>query len=205
MIIARQRAFRKARWDATLCDVLPLKRGRRTPNEMVHDQHPEFSFEETMRTRPDIQGCDGFFVARGKTKIRPENPLSSFPCLRFHETPHAANRSSNRACAGLFRAGGFPASAGNRLGRVRICRGCRQRLVGWPHRAKHGPCICRLARFSILLADKLLTGAAFLAFAWIVHHSVVDGCRDCGTRFFPDDVSNSRGPDWRSAENQLFS
>jgi 16S rRNA (cytosine967-C5)-methyltransferase len=26
--------------------------------------HPEFSLEETLRTRPDIQGCDGFFVAR---------------------------------------------------------------------------------------------------------------------------------------------
>lgn len=26
--------------------------------------HPEFTFEEILRTRPDIQGCDGFFVAR---------------------------------------------------------------------------------------------------------------------------------------------
>lgn len=28
------------------------------------NSHPEFSLEETLRTRPDIQGCDGFFVAR---------------------------------------------------------------------------------------------------------------------------------------------
>ena len=26
--------------------------------------HPEFTLDETLRTRPDIQGCDGFFVAR---------------------------------------------------------------------------------------------------------------------------------------------
>jgi 16S rRNA (cytosine967-C5)-methyltransferase len=26
--------------------------------------HPEFTLEETLRTRPDLQGCDGFFVAR---------------------------------------------------------------------------------------------------------------------------------------------
>jgi 16S rRNA (cytosine967-C5)-methyltransferase len=26
--------------------------------------HPEYTLEETLRTRPDIQGCDGFFVAR---------------------------------------------------------------------------------------------------------------------------------------------
>ncbi len=28
--------------------------------------HPEFAVEETLRTRPDIDGCDGFFVARLK-------------------------------------------------------------------------------------------------------------------------------------------
>jgi 16S rRNA C967 or C1407 C5-methylase (RsmB/RsmF family) len=26
--------------------------------------YPEFTVEETLRTRPDVDGCDGFFVAR---------------------------------------------------------------------------------------------------------------------------------------------
>ena len=32
--------------------------------EWLTQNHPEFTLEETLRTRPDQQGCDGFFAAR---------------------------------------------------------------------------------------------------------------------------------------------
>jgi len=43
-----------------------LKEEGEVQMEWFTGQHPEFSIEETLRTRPDLNSCDGFFVARLK-------------------------------------------------------------------------------------------------------------------------------------------
>ncbi len=46
-----------------------LKEEGEAQMEWFVSQHPEFMIEETMRTRPDLDGCDGFFVARLRSLV----------------------------------------------------------------------------------------------------------------------------------------